>query len=167
MSNTKQKNNHIYICVDFDGTMVSHEFPKIGKDIGAWPWLRKIMAAGGKIILFTMRSGDYLDIAVSECHKNGVGLFGVNVNPTQHHWTDSPKAYGNVYVDDAALGVPLVQPSIGRPYVDWNKVGPMLLDMLDYHEPIEIHPPDELEETTYFGNGAIHDDQPEVEVSDA
>lgn len=31
------------IAVDFDGTCVTHEFPKIGKDIGAIPVLRKLV----------------------------------------------------------------------------------------------------------------------------
>ena len=44
------------ICIDFDGTCVTHEFPKVGKDIGAVSVLKKIVEAGHKIILFTMRS---------------------------------------------------------------------------------------------------------------
>lgn len=34
------------ICIDFDGTCVTHEFPKVGKDIGAIPVLNKIADAG-------------------------------------------------------------------------------------------------------------------------
>ena len=33
------------ICVDFDGTCVTHEFPKVGKDIGAVPVLKKLVDA--------------------------------------------------------------------------------------------------------------------------
>jgi len=44
------------ICIDFDGTCVSHEFPLIGKDIGAIPVLKELVEAGHKLILFTMRS---------------------------------------------------------------------------------------------------------------
>lgn len=44
------------IAVDFDGTCVTHEFPKIGKDIGAIPVLRKLVEKGHQIILYTMRS---------------------------------------------------------------------------------------------------------------
>ncbi len=46
----------IVINVDFDGTVVTHEFPKIGKDIGAVPVLRELVEHGHKLILFTMRS---------------------------------------------------------------------------------------------------------------
>lgn len=49
----------IIIGLDFDGTCVTHEFPKVGKEL---PYcvetLRKIIAAGGKIILWTMRHND-------------------------------------------------------------------------------------------------------------
>ena len=44
------------ICIDFDGTCVTHEFPKVGKDIGAVPVLKKLIANGHRLILFTMRS---------------------------------------------------------------------------------------------------------------
>ena len=44
------------IAVDFDGTCVTHEFPKVGKDIGAVPVLKKLVEKGHKIILYTMRS---------------------------------------------------------------------------------------------------------------
>jgi hypothetical protein len=44
------------ICIDFDGTCVTHEFPEVGKDIGAVPVLRKLVEQGHNLILFTMRS---------------------------------------------------------------------------------------------------------------
>ena len=33
----------MYICIDFDGTCVTHEFPSIGKDIGAIPVLKEMV----------------------------------------------------------------------------------------------------------------------------
>jgi len=44
------------IAVDFDGTCVTHEFPEVGKDIGAVPVLKELVKKGHKIILYTMRS---------------------------------------------------------------------------------------------------------------
>lgn len=132
------------ICIDFDGTCVTHEFPKVGKDIGAVSVLNKIVDAGHNLILFTMRSdiekvtsndygihkqaGEYLTDAVNWFIDNNIPLHGVNVNPTQHTWTKSPKAYGQLYIDDAALGCPLLyNPEISnRPFVDWIKVEEML-----------------------------------------
>ena len=44
------------IAVDFDGTCVTHDFPKVGKNIGAEIVLKKLADKGHKIILYTMRS---------------------------------------------------------------------------------------------------------------
>ena len=107
------------IAIDFDGTCVTHEYPKIGEDIGAVPVLKKIIENGHKLVLYTMRSGKLLDDAVKWFKDNGIELYGVNKNPTQAEWTDSPKAYAHLYIDDAALGCPLVVSTI-RSYADWN-----------------------------------------------
>jgi len=119
----------IPICVDFDGTCVEHVFPEIGPDVPfAVDSLRELAAHGFDIILFTMRSGDYLEAAVKWFEGHGIELHGVNVNPTQHEWTTSPKAYGKYFIDDAAIGVPLVFPTMGRPYVDWLDVMDIIKD---------------------------------------
>lgn len=113
----------IPIAVDFDGTCVTHEYPKVGRFIGAQKVLNRIVEEGGKIILWTMRSGKQLDDAVAWFEENGIPLYGVQTNPTQSGWTSSPKAYAKIYIDDAALGVPLKQGIKGeRPYVDWEVV---------------------------------------------
>lgn len=127
----------MYICVDFDGTLVDHRYPEIGEVVpGAVMWLRRLQLQGAKIILFTMRSdgkkhGPLLQEAVDFLKDNRIHLFGVNRNPDQDAWTSSPKAYGHVYVDDAAIGCPLIHPKgFQRPCVDWSKVGPKLERML-------------------------------------
>ena len=94
-------------AVDFDGTIVTHEYPKVGKDVGAIPVLKQLIQNGHRIILWTMRSGETLDDAVKYVEEQGVELFGVNQNPEQISWTTSPKCYANIYIDDAAIGVPL------------------------------------------------------------
>ena len=110
------------IAIDFDGTCVAHEYPRIGKDIGAIPVLKKIIKNGNNIILYTMRSGKELEEAVEWFKKNEISLYGVNKNPSQASWTSSPKVYAHMYIDDAALGIPLVEPLNKRPYVDWEEV---------------------------------------------
>ena len=55
----------IVIILDFDGTVVTHEYPRIGKDIGAVEVLTKLVDNGHNLILFTMRSGKTLDEAVN------------------------------------------------------------------------------------------------------
>jgi hypothetical protein len=128
------------ICIDFDGTCVTHEFPKVGKDIGAIPVLRKLVSKGHRLILFTMRSdiekvtsddynihkqgGNYLTDAVNWFKGNSIPLYGINTNPSQITWTKSPKAYAQIYIDDAALGCPLCfnKEVSDRPYADWEQI---------------------------------------------
>lgn len=126
----------MYICVDFDGTIVDHRYPEIGEPVPmAVKWLLRLQSCGARLILFTMRSndprfGNLLTDAVLYLEHNGVKLFGVNSNPDQKTWTVSPKAYGHVYVDDSAFGCPLIMPKgFARPCVDWKKVGPQLEHM--------------------------------------
>lgn len=132
------------ICIDFDGTCVTHEYPEIGREIGAAPVLKELTEKGHRLILFTMRSDrkkkkkvngeeiiveeNVLTEAVQWFEKHGIPLYGVQKNPTQRFWTSSPKAYGHLYIDDAALGCPLLagQTADERPYVDWIRVREIL-----------------------------------------
>jgi hypothetical protein len=132
------------IGIDFDGTVVTNAFPKIGSDIGATPVLKKLVKSGHKLILITMRSdiesptttdsdisaiaGNHLTEAVNWFKQHDIPLWGINKNPDQHTWTKSPKPYCHIYIDDAALGCPLVRdPSISEKlYVNWPKVEHML-----------------------------------------
>jgi hypothetical protein len=126
----------VKIAVDFDGTIVDHRFPDIGKPVpGAFKWMKKLQAAGAHLILWTMRSdgqkhGDVLTQAVEFCRSHGIEFWGVNGNPDQARWTGSPKCYAQAYVDDANAGCPLRDnPRMGgRPYVDWDAIGPKLLE---------------------------------------
>lgn len=111
--------------IDFDGTCVTHAYPKIGFSIGAEDVLRQLVAKGHRLILFTMRSGDTLKEAVDWFKEKDIPLFGINENPEQKSWTSSPKPYCNTYIDDAALGCPLVfnkKVPRERPWVDWPAV---------------------------------------------
>lgn len=71
------------ICIDFDGTCVTHEYPDIGKDIGSISVLNKIVSNGHNLILFTMRSGVEEMEAVNWFIDNHIPLYGVNKNPSQ------------------------------------------------------------------------------------
>lgn len=113
------------IAVDFDGTIVEHSYPSIGAPApGAIEALRKWQRDGCKVFLFTMRSGYGLKEAVDYCRDHGLVFDGVNTNPDQHEWTSSPKCFANVYIDDAAIGCPLVPGINGKPLVDWTRVIP-------------------------------------------
>ena len=119
----------MYIAVDFDGTCVTHDYPRIGKEIGATKVLKRLVEAGHKLILNTMRSDKELQDAVNWFKKNGIELYGVNENPTQKRWTNSPKVYAHMYIDDAALGCPLINaPELSnRPFVDWDSIDLQLI----------------------------------------
>ncbi len=138
-------NKKLDILIDFDGTCVAHDFPKIGKEIGAIPVLKKLTNNGHRLILFTMRAnrenknptetkgikdvtGPFLDDAVNWFKKNNIPLYGIQTNPTQHKWTTSPKAYGHMMIDDAALGCPLTWNNkiSHRPFADWDLIEKIL-----------------------------------------
>ena len=112
------------IAIDFDGTCVTHEYPEIGRDLGATTTLKTLVDNGHKLILLTMRSGKTLEDAKHWFEERGIILYGVNENPSQKRWTESPKVYANLYIDDANLGTPLIKNSIAsdRLYVDWKLV---------------------------------------------
>ena len=112
------------IAIDFDGTCVTHEYPEVGRDLGATTTLKTLVDNGHKLILLTMRSGKTLEDAKHWFEERGIILYGVNENPSQKQWTESPKVYANLYIDDANLGIPLIKNSMAsdRPYVDWKLV---------------------------------------------
>lgn len=126
----------LIIGVDFDGTIVEHKFPDIGKPVpGAIETLRECQRRGARLVLWTMRSDSesepYLAHAVAFLHENGIEPWGVNANP-ETNWTSSPKAYCHVYIDDSALGCPLMPATTTRrPMVDWSRVRPELLSLVD------------------------------------
>lgn len=135
----------IVIAVDFDGTVVTHDFPAVGKDIGAVPILKRLIAEGHRLILWTMRgnptgntgfsdevpvilNGNHLDDAVNWFKENDIELYGIQRNPTQDEWTKSPKCYAQLYIDDAALGAPLTRDESlsDRAFIDWSAVEKIL-----------------------------------------
>lgn len=133
--------NSITINCDFDGTVVTHDYPRIGADIGSVRVLKKLVDNGHKLILFTMRSDNSnfmtphgkvdnhgLTDAVNWFKINDIPLYGIQSNPTQKAWTSSPKSYAEMMIDDSALGCPLkFDKSISpRPFVDWEAVEKLL-----------------------------------------
>ncbi len=114
------------VNIDFDGTVVTHDYPAIGKDIGSVKVLKRLIVEGHQLILFTMRSDspDFAGLteAVNWFKEKGLPLFGVQTNPSQSKWTTSPKSYAPLMIDDSALGCPMkrdLQLS-DRPFVDWE-----------------------------------------------
>lgn len=100
------------IAVDFDGTIVEHKFPEIGRPIpGAFEALRKLKLMGHKLILWTCRSDNdpafdfrpLLTEAVVFCKNNGIEFDAINSNVSDRAGLPSPKIYADLYIDDRAF----------------------------------------------------------------
>lgn len=103
------------IAVDFDGTIVEHQYPDIGKPkMFAFETLKALQDRGDQLILWTYRAGDKLDEAVEYCRKNGIEFYAVNKNYPEEVFdsTISRKINADVYIDDRNLGG----------FIDWSTV---------------------------------------------
>ena len=118
------------IALDFDGTVVTHAYPEVGEDIGAVAVLKELVAQEDKLILWTMRSGTLLEDAVAWFKKHDIPLWGINENPSQKEWTESPKLHADLLIDDCALGCPTCfLDGERRPAADWRRIREMLVRM--------------------------------------
>lgn len=107
------------IAVDFDGTIVEHRYPEIGKEkTFAIQTLRQLQQEGHQIILFTSREGELLDKAVAFCRERGLEFYAVNANQPEDAMfrNRTRKVIADVYIDDRNLG--------GMP--DWSTIYRML-----------------------------------------
>jgi hypothetical protein len=97
----------IKIAVDFDGTIVEHEYPAIGKEkLFAFQTLKELEKMGARLILWTFRTGKELDAAVEYCRKNGIEFYAVNKNYPEEIFdeTVSRKIDADIYIDDRNIG---------------------------------------------------------------
>lgn len=105
-----EKRNKI-IAIDYDGTIALNSYPQAGDP--NWPVIERVKAeaaAGARIILWTCRDGEELDIAVSACAAWGIVLDAVNDNlpEMKEAWGNNPrKIFANEYWDDKAVNVPV------------------------------------------------------------
>lgn len=98
------------IAVDFDGTIVEHAYPKIGKEKPfALDTLRMLNSDGHKLILWTARDGALLEEAVEFCRRGGVEFYAINSNTPPRGLSFgnnglSTKVTADVYIDDRNIG---------------------------------------------------------------
>ena len=107
------------IAVDFDGTIVEHEYPKIGKPkLFAFETLKALQDRGDQLILWTYRSGKGLDEAVEFCKINGIEFYAVNKNYPEEVYDGSisRKILADIYIDDRNIGG----------FKDWSEVWQLL-----------------------------------------
>lgn len=96
------------IAVDFDGTIVTHEYPRIGKPIPfAIQTLKQLQDIDHhQIILWTVREGELLQEAVDYCKSKGLEFYAVNSNYPEEDAANRPnrKLTADVFIDDRNLG---------------------------------------------------------------
>lgn len=117
------------IAVDFDGTIVEHRYPSIGKELPfAIETLLKLKEEGHRLILWTVREGEYLDEAVEFCRMRGLEFYAINRDYPEeeqmhnNHFTRKLKA--DLWIDDHNLG--------GLP--DWGTIYEMIHHRLTYED---------------------------------
>ncbi len=117
------------IAVDFDGTIVTHEYPKIGREVPfAIDTLKKIQEEGRhQLILWTVREGELLQEAVDYCRERGLEFYAVNSNYPEGEKIDGQprKLNAELFIDDRNLG--------GLP--DWGVIYRMVMSGSP-HSPI-------------------------------
>ncbi len=99
--------NSKVIAIDFDGTIVEHDYPRIGKEmLFAFATIKELHKKGHKLILNTYRTGSLLEEAVEYCRKNGVEFFAVNKNyPEEEMNEKTPRKLDvDVFIDDRNIG---------------------------------------------------------------
>jgi hydroxymethylpyrimidine pyrophosphatase-like HAD family hydrolase len=99
--------NSKVIAVDFDGTIVEHRYPAIGKEmLFAFATLKALQQKGHKLILWTIRTGELLQEAVDYCKSNGVEFYAVNRNYPEEQLDDktSRKLNVDIFIDDRNVG---------------------------------------------------------------
>jgi hydroxymethylpyrimidine pyrophosphatase-like HAD family hydrolase len=95
------------IAIDFDGTIVEHDYPRIGKEmLFAFATIKELQKKGHKLILYTYRTGSLLEDAVEFCKKNGVEFYAVNKNyPEEVITADTPRKLNvDIFIDDRNVG---------------------------------------------------------------
>lgn len=117
------------IAVDFDGTIVEHQYPAIGKELPyAIDVLKKLQEEKHRLILWTVREGKLLEDAVNFCRERGLEFYAVNRDYPEEekgknsHYTRKLKA--DLWIDDRNLG--------GLP--DWGTIYEMVHHRLSYED---------------------------------
>lgn len=117
------------IAVDFDGTIVEHRYPEIGKEKPfAISTLKKLQAERHKLILWTVREGRLLNEAVEFCASRGLEFYAVNANypdeKVEQRLSPCRKLSADLFIDDRNVGGML----------DWGEIYNMIHQDLTYQE---------------------------------
>ena len=101
-------NKILTIAVDFDGTIVEHDYPRIGKEIPfAIDTLKMLRQEQHRLILWSVREGKLLEEAVAWCKERGLEFYAVNRDYPEEKLQDkgfSRKLKADIFIDDRNLG---------------------------------------------------------------
>ena len=119
------------IAVDFDGTIVTHEYPKIGREIPfAIQTLKMLREEGHQLILWSVREDELLDEAVEWCRERGLEFYAVNKDYPEERQENnnhfSRKIKAEVWIDDRNVG--------GLP--DWGTIYSMIKEHKSFADMI-------------------------------
>ena len=97
------------IAIDFDGTIVEHAYPDIGKPIPfAIETLLQMQKDGHKLVLWTVRRGRLLQDAIDYCGHRGLYFYAENENYRGENKEQgeevSRKLSVDLFIDDRNLG---------------------------------------------------------------
>lgn len=118
------------IAVDFDGTIVEHKYPNIGKELPfAIETLIKLQSEGHRLILWSVREGHLLEEAVEYCRMRGLEFYAVNQNFIEEEININSPYYSrklkvDIFIDDRNIG--------GLP--DWGAIYKMIHNHWSYEE---------------------------------
>ena len=117
------------IAVDFDGTIVTHEYPKIGKEIPfATQTLKMLINDGHRLIFWSVREGQLLEDAVKWCRERGLEFYAVNKDYPEEEKANnnhfSRKLKADMWIDDRNVG--------GLP--DWGTIYRIIKEGKTYEE---------------------------------
>jgi hypothetical protein len=91
------------IAIDFDGTIVEHEFPNIGPlKEGSKEALKAFKKAGHKIAIWTCRQGDDERQVRQFLRDNNIPYDSVNT-PVAGYDLGTRKIFADLYIDDKGL----------------------------------------------------------------
>ena len=114
------------IAIDFDGTIVTHEYPKVGK---LAPFAKEVINAladaGHFLFLWTMRSEQTLVDALDFMAEHDIPITETRA-PVQ--MGTALKQVAHVYIDDRGLGCPVMD-FHGKRVVNWAAVAFQLTTM--------------------------------------
>lgn len=93
------------IAIDFDGTIVEHKYPQIGRPIPfAIETLLQLQKENHKLILWTVRENDLLQEAIDYCAERGLIFYANNTNYPEETTPSPRKLSVDMFIDDRNLG---------------------------------------------------------------